>query len=173
MNAEAIAPPELQRSSCALTRPAPLSPTVIEKLPSLWVVLPTHARELLGALVAHHLAPLRAREEWLRVHIEDPARAAARQAARVLAGKDQAILRAERLADQAFHQAYQALLKRHRTRPPDAWARLAAGVPIAPPPVLPPPPGRLLTGRPGAFFDYHSARRAALEEQDVPIEYCI
>jgi hypothetical protein len=155
---------------------------------SLWMLLPTHARELLGALVSHHLGPLRAREEWLRIHIEDPGRAASVQAARVLTGKDLAVLRAERLANQSFHQAYQALLKGRRTAAP--WAclpvRSGAFASASPSPsasvslslsLSPSPtsslPGRLLTSPPGAFFDYHSARRAALEELDVPIEYII
>jgi hypothetical protein len=165
-----------------LADPAVKPKQFVDHHASLWMLLPSHARELLGELVAHHLAPLRAREEWLRIHVEAPARAAAARAARVLTGKDLAVLRAERLADQSFHQAYQALLNRNRRRTAAAWScplTQAVAFEIAPAPLSPAPsppsslPGRLTTCPPGAFFDYHSARRAALEELDVPIEYVI
>jgi hypothetical protein len=133
----------------------------------LWFPCPRHAGMLLDELVTHELTALRAREAWLRTHIEEPARAAAQEQARVLTGKELALLRNEQIHDALFHRAYQALLRRH-------------GRPSAPsgPPVVvrcPEPPAArpaVLTGeRPKThrethtvFFDYHASRRAFLDE---------
>ena len=54
--------------------------------PALWMPFHHQCGEQLAALAAHKLADLRAREAWLREELEEPARAAAREQARVLAG---------------------------------------------------------------------------------------
>jgi hypothetical protein len=121
---------------------------------------------LLDELVTHELTALRARELWLRTHIEEPARATAQEAARVLTGKELALLRNEQIHDALFHRAYQALLRRHRR--PSA----PAGRPATPARSEPPARPTVLTGeRPRThrethtvFFDYHASRRAFLDE---------
>ena len=75
---------------------------------------PTRERcmELLRATVEEELALLTAREERLRMMIEEPSRAGAAARALLLSGEDGALLiRYERMHDAAFHRAYKALLK--------------------------------------------------------------
>jgi hypothetical protein len=132
----------------------------------LWLPCPRHARMLLDELVTHELTALRAREAWLRTHIEEPARVAAQEAARVLTGKELALLRNEQTHDALFHRAYQALLRRHRRPSAPAWSPVVAS--------RSEPPARtavLIGERPKThrethtvFFDYHASRRAFLDE---------
>jgi hypothetical protein len=134
----------------------------------LWIPAHRHARMLLDELVTHALAEMRAREEWLRTHVEAPARAAAQETARVLSGKELALLRSEQIHDQLFHRAYRALC---RSRRRSARAPRHAAVDRPAPDVA---RTRLLTGQPPrtheqsntVFFDYHAARRAVLDEDD-------
>jgi hypothetical protein len=138
--------------------------------PTLWIPIHRHARMLLDELVTHELSILRARERWLRTHIEEPARAAALEAARVLTGPELSVLRNEQIHDQIFHRAYQALC-RSRRHPAPRRPRAVARCP-EPPAVRPP----LLTDAPPKtdretntnFFDYHAARRAVLDEVHSP-----
>jgi hypothetical protein len=133
---------------------------------------------LLDELVSHALAELRAREEWLRTHVEAPARAAVQEQARVLTGKELALLRNEQIHDQLFHRAYRALC-RGRGRSARAPRKAVVDRPLRPlhRGVEDSAPGTrtpLLTGRPPrtheesntVFFDYHAARRAVLDEDD-------
>jgi hypothetical protein len=64
--------------------------------PEQWLPAREHCRRLLPELVAHELAPLRAREAWLREYVEGPARGPD--------AVDLVSLRAERLHEQAFHR---------------------------------------------------------------------
>jgi hypothetical protein len=132
--------------------------------------LPPHerCRELLQEFMELELTTLRAREVWLRTHVEEPARAAAIQRARVLQGPDLAVLRNEQIHDRLFHRAYQAL-RRSRgqrraepSRPPGAVAPDAPRNPRAA--ALSEAPPRMHRETNTVFFDYHSSRRAALEE---------
>jgi hypothetical protein len=125
---------------------------------------------LLDELVTHELTVLRAREEWLRTHIEEPARALAKERARVLEGRDLALLRNEQIHDQIFHRAYQAL-RRGRRRTAPAPAPMPRGD-VALRPVTAVTRPAVLTSRPPqthqetntVFFDYHASRRAFLDE---------
>jgi len=133
----------------------------------LWIPDPPRCAQLLSDLVTHKLILLRARAEWLRLNVEEPARTAARVQARVLTGSDLELLRAEKFHDQAFHQAYQTLLKQ---RPP-------AGTPVPPTaqprPPQPPRPGLFTSPLPpsdaaggAGVLDFHSTRRAVVEQGD-------
>jgi hypothetical protein len=134
----------------------------------LWLPCPRHARMLLDELVTHELTVLRAREEWLRTHIEEPARALAQERARLLEGRDLALLRNEQIHDQLFHRAYQAL-RRGRRRAGPVPAPRGANIDGPAPPVT---RAAVLTSRPPrthcethtVFFDYHASRRAFLDE---------
>jgi hypothetical protein len=132
--------------------------------------LPPHdrCRELLQERMELELTTLRAREAWLRTHVEEPARAAAIQRARVLEGPDLAVLRNEQIHDRLFHRAYQALRRSHGQRG-SAPARLPATItpdePRAPRAVvLTEAPPKTHGQAHAVFFNYHSSRRAALEE---------
>jgi hypothetical protein len=153
---------------------------------------PGHARILLGALVSQSLELLRARAAWLEQHVEAPARAAAREVARVLTSNEQALLRSERLVDQEFHRAYQALLKGHRraaapVSPRTPALALAGALTLTPAPapqcslpaIGPVPPTPSAAGT--VFLDFHSARRAVRAEEEeiraaaaeLQPDYCI
>jgi hypothetical protein len=135
----------------------------------LWIPFPRHCRILLAELVARELARLRPREEWLRVNIEEPARAAARVQARVLTGKERDLLASERHCDQAFHRAYQALERCRRPEPASRSRARLAGV-AAEPPAGAPRAALIGTPIPAAgradneVLDYHATRRAVLAE---------
>jgi hypothetical protein len=130
--------------------------------------LPPHKRcqVLLEALMEHELTALRAREAWLRTQIEEPAREAALERARVLEGRELAVLRNEQIHGQFFHRAYQALRRSHGQRR-SAPARPRTAVTHSEPPVARP---SLLTAAPPPrretrtlVFDYHLCRREARE----------
>jgi hypothetical protein len=132
--------------------------------------LPPHerCRELLQERMELELATLRAREAWLRTHVEEPARAAAIQRARVLEGPDLAVLRNEQIHDRLFHRAIQALRRSHG-KPGAAQSlprvTVAHGEPaMACAALLTEAPPRMHGETNTVFFDYDSARRAALEE---------
>jgi hypothetical protein len=120
------------------------------------------------ALATHELTLLRAREAWLRTHVEEPARAAALERARVLEGRELAVLRNEQIHDQLFHRAYQALVRSRRTSRAQPASPRAAAAPSEPRA----PRAALLTEAPPkthrqahtVFLDYHAAHRAALED---------
>jgi hypothetical protein len=134
----------------------------------VWVPSQGHARTLLDALVTHELTLLRAREAWLRTHVEEPARAAALERARVLEGRELAVLRNEQIHDQLFHRAYQALVRSRRTSRAQPARPRAAAAPSEPRA----PRAALLTEAPPrthrqahtVFLDYHAAHRAALAD---------
>jgi hypothetical protein len=132
--------------------------------------LPPHARcrELLQERMELELATLRAREAWLRTHVEEPARAAAILRARVLEGPDLAVLRNEQFHDRLFHRAIQALRRSHGKRgaaQSSPRMTVAHGEPaMACAALLTEAPPRMHGETNTVFFDYHSARRAALEE---------
>jgi hypothetical protein len=132
--------------------------------------LPPHerCRELLQEFMELELTTLRAREAWLRTHVEEPARAAAIQRARVLEGPDLAVLRNEQIHDRLFHRAYQALRRSHgrrRLEPAHLPVGVARDEPRAPrATVLTEAPPRTHREAQAVFFDYHASRRAALEE---------
>jgi hypothetical protein len=131
--------------------------------------LPPHARcrELLVELIEHELTALRAREAWLSTNIEEPARRAALERARVLEGSELAVLRNEQIHDQLFHRAYQALRRSHgqrRSEPPQPRAAVAHPEPrAARPPLLTDAPPQTQRETQTVFFDYHASRRAARE----------
>src|SRR5262249_42866032 len=143
-----------------------------------WLPAPAHCRRLLQELVAHELAPLRAREAWLREHVEAPARAVAREQARGPSADDLATLRAERLHEQAVHPAPQALLSRrpHEAavrrpaagRPPAARPRPAAAAAPARPGLIAGAPPRSNAAAHAVFLDYHGAHRAVLAARPAP-----
>jgi hypothetical protein len=130
--------------------------------------LPPHerCRELLQELIEHELTTLRAREAWLRAQIEDPARAAALERARVLEGRELAVLRNEQIHDQLLHRAYQALRRSHRAsgfEPAAPAAVVHAERPAARPALLSDGPPRTHRETHTVFFDYHVSRREAKE----------
>jgi hypothetical protein len=134
----------------------------------MWVPCDAHARRLLDELVTHELTLLRAREAWLRTHVEEPARATAVERARVLEGRELAVLRNEQIHDQLFHRAYQALVRSHARRQTEPARPRAPAVHDEPRS----PRAALLTEAPPkthrqahtVFLDYHRAHRAALED---------
>jgi hypothetical protein len=135
---------------------------------NLWVPSKARARWLLGELIEHELAALRAREAWLRTHIEAPARRAAQEQARVLTGRELDLLRNEQLHDQLFHRAYQALLRsRTGTGRRSAPPRPRAAAVRPEPAVLRALPGdapKTHRQTHTVFFDFPAARRAAYED---------
>jgi hypothetical protein len=78
----------------------------------LWPGNPAESRARLQALVDSELPRLRALEETLRVQYDDPARAAAEDLALAQVTKaEMSLLRAERMHEQSYAQAVNALLK--------------------------------------------------------------
>jgi hypothetical protein len=90
---------------------------------------PQESQEKLRVTVTTELAAVRAQEERLRIHIEEPDRAAAVEKAMLLAPEEMARwLRYERMHDSMFHRAYNALERPEAARPdagpiPDADSR--------------------------------------------------
>jgi hypothetical protein len=145
-----------------LANPAVKPETFRDHDPDDWAPAPSVCRRLLEELAARELVRLRARESWLRVNVEQPARELARAQARVLSGKELDLLAAERHHDRMFHSAYKALTQRNRRGGRRFAARREGAEPATPPPVLrdtPPPCERAAVD----VLDYYSAHRAALE----------
>jgi hypothetical protein len=135
----------------------------------LWLPAHRHARMLLDELVTHELTALRVREASLRTHIEEPARAAAQEAARVLTGKELALLRNEQAHDALFHRAYQALRRSHRRPSAPSEPTVAASRserPAARPAVRTGERPKTHCETHTVFFDYDASRRAVLDEDD-------
>ena len=144
-----------------LANPAVKPAAMRDHDPDDWAPSPRKCRQLLVDLAAGTLARLRLRAEYLRVHVEEPARAVAREQARVLSGKELALLTAERHHDQMFHRAERALNQRRRGR--QRSSARGGFCPGSPRPGLidtPLPPGQCADD---AVLDFHSAHRAVLE----------
>jgi hypothetical protein len=94
----------------------------------------------------------------------------AQERARVLEGRDLALLRNEQIHDQLFHRAYQAL-RRGRRGAAAAAAPMPRGhvfdravTAVTRPAVLTSRPPQTHQETNTVFFDYHASRRAFLDE---------
>ena len=98
----------------------------------LWPGNPAESRARLQAIVDRELPRLRALEKTLRVQYEDPARAEAEdQALAQVTKEEMSLLRAERMHEQSYDRAVNALIKvrkqQRRGAGPGAGAGGAAG----------------------------------------------
>jgi len=86
--------------------------TIRDNLPTPWPPEKEFSRAQLRAVLDRELPALRERAEWLRVTVEEPGRAAVREAAMAQIVKEETqLLREQRRHEQAFQRASEALRK--------------------------------------------------------------
>jgi hypothetical protein len=160
----------------AILNPKYIPVSFVQRGVTLWPRDPAECRARLQAVLDRELARLRALEETYRVQYEDPERAEAQDMALAKLTKDElTLLRAERIHQQAYHQAATALTKVRRqtaaaARTPAAplrddlalLTRAIVAASVAPDPT--PPIGAPKAGSAGIApsFGHRSADRAVI-----------
>ncbi len=127
------------KAICWMLEPERVPDTMRASVAENILPVPELSRQWLLDLVADEVADLKEVEEYLRVEIEEPARAGAAERALVLEGPEgQRLHRYQVTAENDFHRAYQGFLKARAQE-----AKLVEMVPPAPLPNEPNPAGDL------------------------------